>query len=362
MTFDSQRRRVVLFGGFASTYLGDTWEWDGIAWTQAAIAGPSVRAGHAMVYDSQRGRTVLFGGLDSSAFLGDTWEWNGIAWAQTPHTGPGRRAEHAMAYDSQRGRTVLFGGQRDAAALGDTWEFNGTSWAQLAGGPPLRTNCVMSYDSFRGRTVMFGGCLGQLYYGDTWEWDGATWAQVANMGPPGRCGHAMAYDSQRENTLLFGGYASRYFGDTWRWRGGLVATASTFGAGCGNPALTLTPVSGSPPRIGTTARVAVANVPSNIAFVALGTSRTARGTASLPMSLAQFGLPGCDLLQSADAILPAVMTGPTAADFSSPLPNLGALIGMPVYLQGWAISASADANNWASSIVSNGVHWLLGNN
>ena len=27
-------REVVLFGGYAYSYLGDTWAWDGATWTQ----------------------------------------------------------------------------------------------------------------------------------------------------------------------------------------------------------------------------------------------------------------------------------------------------------------------------------------
>jgi hypothetical protein len=121
----------------------------------------------------------------------------------------------------------------------------------------------------------------------------------------------------------------------------------------------LTPVSGSPPRIGATARVTLANVPSNVVFVAFGLSNTAWGAVSLPLSLARFGMPGCDLLQSAEASLSATMTGASTASYSLSLPNLASLIGLVVYLQGWAVAPSANAGN---TIVSNGVDWLIGNN
>ena len=41
-----------------------------------------------MAYDSQRGKTVLFrgtifpGASSPSALFGDTWEWDGSAWTQ----------------------------------------------------------------------------------------------------------------------------------------------------------------------------------------------------------------------------------------------------------------------------------------
>ena len=64
-----------------------------------------------MAYDSQRGRVVLFGGYGDSGGLADTWEWDGSTWVErTPATSPPARSGHAMAYDSQRGRVVLFGG------------------------------------------------------------------------------------------------------------------------------------------------------------------------------------------------------------------------------------------------------------
>src|SRR5262249_5957183 len=54
----------------------DTWEWDGIDWTQRAPASsPPARSGHVLAFDASRGRTVLFG---SSSF-GDTWEYGPVA-------------------------------------------------------------------------------------------------------------------------------------------------------------------------------------------------------------------------------------------------------------------------------------------
>src|SRR5262245_11281982 len=74
MAYDSARHRLVLFGGYSArlgeSRLGDTWEWDGDIWRRVSTTGPSPRAGHAMAYDSARGRVVLFGGYDGT-YLGD---------------------------------------------------------------------------------------------------------------------------------------------------------------------------------------------------------------------------------------------------------------------------------------------------
>ena len=40
MAFDSARKVTVLFGG--GSYNGDTWEWNGSAWTQRVVSGPSL--------------------------------------------------------------------------------------------------------------------------------------------------------------------------------------------------------------------------------------------------------------------------------------------------------------------------------
>src|ERR1035441_6585189 len=63
------------------------------SWTQRSplAPSPSAREHHAMAYDSVRGRTVLFGGYDGSSYLGDTWEWNGANWTQVATTGPSAR-------------------------------------------------------------------------------------------------------------------------------------------------------------------------------------------------------------------------------------------------------------------------------
>src|SRR5207245_2328982 len=69
---------VLFGGGNLAGSMGDTWEWDGVRWTQVASTGPAPRSATAMAYDELRGKAVLFGGVtDQSAMLQDTWEWTG---------------------------------------------------------------------------------------------------------------------------------------------------------------------------------------------------------------------------------------------------------------------------------------------
>jgi hypothetical protein len=229
MAYDAARGDTVLFGGYAVTgnqftYNGETWEWNGTAWTQRAVSGPSPRAGHAMAYDSARGVSVLFGGYSptSGGYSGETWEWNGTAWTQQNVSSPPPRNFHAMAYDSARGVTVLFGGlgfdnsTQQYLYFDDTWEWDGTAWTQRAvTGPSPRFFHAMAYDSVRGVTVLFGGESNPFLSGETWEWNGTAWTQRVVSGPSPRYGHAMAYDAARSETLLFGGFNSDYNGETW---------------------------------------------------------------------------------------------------------------------------------------------------
>lgn len=64
---------MVLFGGGQPNGAGHTWEWDGRLWTQRQNMGPPARNLHDLAYDSQRDRVILFGGSGVTT-LGDTWE------------------------------------------------------------------------------------------------------------------------------------------------------------------------------------------------------------------------------------------------------------------------------------------------
>lgn len=239
MAFDAARGQTVLFGGYhgSGIFDGETWTWDGTAWTQKAIGGPapSPRCCHAMAYDADRQVVVLFGGQTGDAqFSAETWEWNGIAWSQRAVGDPGpiARFEHRMAYDSARHVTMLFGGYDITInPFGDTWTWNGTAWtladAGGAGRPAPRAQHALAYDSTRQVTVLFGGSTTTpvgATFGDTWEWNGSTWVERSVIGPRARKIHTMSYDSSRNVSVLFGGHLAPGFepphnGETWEWNG-----------------------------------------------------------------------------------------------------------------------------------------------
>jgi N-acetylneuraminic acid mutarotase len=268
--------RIVLFGGQleigGSTYLGDTWEWDGTTWTQRSATGPMARAFHAMATLS--GKVVLFGGASTDGPNDDTWEWDGIGWTERKVVGPSARSWHAMATLSDK--IVLFGGliagspsSPISGVQADTWEWDGNSWTQrMVTGPPGRWGATMAPAG--NKLVLYGGTesYGGSYAYDAWAWDGNTWTSLpspsdlvmyaamaplgsevvlfgsadlvsggtwtsdgmswmrrAPGGPSPRASEGMA--TLRGRVLLFGGNGANYqigpFGaslsDTWEWDG-----------------------------------------------------------------------------------------------------------------------------------------------
>ena len=128
IAYDAATSQVVLFGGSGNSGdLNDTWVWNGTNWIQQSpVNSPSARDGAGMDYDPATNQIVLFGGEDesTSTFLNDTWLWNGTNWTQdtTAVSPPARVIENGMVYDTASAQMVLFGGYNNND-LGDTWEF-----------------------------------------------------------------------------------------------------------------------------------------------------------------------------------------------------------------------------------------------
>ncbi len=229
LAYDTDHRRLLMFGGTAGIATNDLWSWNGGAWQQLQPVGarPPSRSRHGLAYDPARHVLVLHGGIrDDGTSLADTWEWNGTSWLEvTPASGPPARDAHALVYDPRRGRTVMFGGQRDGALLADTWDWDGTSWTDVtpaSGSPPARALHAMAYDAARGGIVLFGGRVSGSLVADTWQWSGSAWQQLTVSSTPSpRAAHALAYDASRARLVLVGGYdaSNTRFGDVWEWDG-----------------------------------------------------------------------------------------------------------------------------------------------
>jgi hypothetical protein len=137
-----------------------------------------------------------------------------------------------------------------------------------------------------------------------------------------------------------------------------VATANTFGAGCGSPALGFVPDANGRPLLGQPGGATIVNVPTPIAGVAVGWSNQFAGTFPLPVPLGVIGMPGCSLLQSSDLLgLPTSPLTSSTRTFSVAIPIVPSFIGTHVYMPAYAFAPGA---NPAQLVLSNGIDWLLG--
>jgi hypothetical protein len=206
-----RRRRVTVIAN-----PGDTWEWDGVGWTQVD-SGASRGGTGAMVYDPIGQRCLYFGGY----FNTELWSWNGEEWTLLSNSPVPQRVYPAMAFDVIRNRLVVHGGYDSGSILyQDTWEWNPQTgaWTETPTSPigPLYAH-RMVFDEARGQCVLHGGYYG-ANQGDSWAWDGSTWSEITSTGPA-RYVFAMAYDRRGQQTLLNGGTqccAEVEISETWR--------------------------------------------------------------------------------------------------------------------------------------------------
>lgn len=366
MAYDAARQAVVVFGGYnLGPYFNDTWTWDGSTWTmQTPAAQPGARTMGAMAYDAARQRVVLFGGSSAQgagADLGDTWEWHGSNWLQRqPAQSPGPREGHEMTYDVARQRVVLFGGIHNTTLLPETWEWDGTNWLQRTplASPPARMNFAMAYDQESRCTVLFGGSGSQGGLSDTWQWDGSNWVErKLTLPPPPLWAPELCYDSGRRRLTMFGGGTA----GTWVGRSAkLSARAERYGTGCGPANMNFAPDAEARPILGLVGSAILHHAPTYIAGIVIGFSKQSVGGAALPLSLTNLGMPGCDLLSSAD-LTGFVMTpvATSTLQFETALPFAVNLIGSHLYLQAFVIDPGENA---LQLIASNGIDWVLGDN
>ena len=259
--FDESNGKLVVFGGYdATSYLRETWTYDGTTWTKEQPSrSPSGRAGAAMAYDAVDHVLVLFGGFDGAHYLGDTWIWDGAlsdwmqvtpAHAPTAVTGPmlftdpldghvdnyggfggqfyqlktwrwtgsdwqdlntptsaWARAAAAVGLDRGAHKVVMFGGL-GSVNTNNTWTFDGVTWTleNPTAQPLNRYDASADFDPELGHVVLFGGASGGVEMADTWTWTGDNWVQLHSLhAPRARESFALAYDRVEHSLVLFGG-------------------------------------------------------------------------------------------------------------------------------------------------------------
>ncbi len=233
MVYDPTYARVILFGGSTPvdsatkvTYdLDDTWDWYGDHWVRRSTAHTAgARSGHAMVYDSNRSRIVVFGGRRTDVVtknqnvLNDTWIFKNGDWSQlaTPNAPPARSVP-AAAYDKVHDRIVLFGGntistdgKNTVNPIHDTWEFDGTNWTQRGGEGPKLSKPTMVFDDATNQVLLLGLDESSTSKTDTlmYVYDGTagTWTQLKPEGLPTCVNEShVAFDGETNSVILVGG-------------------------------------------------------------------------------------------------------------------------------------------------------------
>lgn len=247
LAHDSVRGVTVLFGGIgdgrsvAEAYRNDTWEYDGQTWTRRPTPhAPSGRTDFGMTFDRDRARIVLFGGfthdgINGNRRSGETWEYDGRDWTlRTPTNAPLPRAFPTLFYDPIRKLTTLYGGDSEDPVnprAGDIWVWDGTNWIQrvIEGdrpqfgsfGSPARPQMV--WDEARGHAVLPPTILNSTDGNRaTWTWDGVRWTRRAytfsgfGVTPStSGSGMGMVYDAYRREVIYWGGDGTD---QTWLWR------------------------------------------------------------------------------------------------------------------------------------------------
>ena len=239
---DAPGDRLVLFGGWNTQYLDDTWALAlggaSPAWTRLATSGPrpAPRVWHGIVFDSARRRMLVIGGSDQAGgYLIDVWaldlaaatpEWTQLAPAGTP---PAARECRGALYDPVRDRVLLFGGFGYPLHYNDTWALNLSgatpTWQQLfpTGSAPIpRRAMSLTYDPVGDRLLVFGGYDNVQFMHDLWSLrlSGAgspAWSRITTLTatPPGRFGHTATYDPVRREVVVHGGYNGQYLEDMY---------------------------------------------------------------------------------------------------------------------------------------------------
>jgi hypothetical protein len=242
--YNTSTRTVMLFGGnYYDDILGDLviysdlHSFNGSAWSTATnSSGRPLVWNPAMAYDGANNKVVTFAGTDINRTMHDqAWTWTSAAgWSNpVPATRPPARRTHAMAYDPLRRKVVMFGGVgTNGQNVADIWEFDGmtNTWTQInKSGPLPRRGHTLYYNPDLGQMNLFGHNQQGTGGEDLWEWNGATWTQRPVDAPPSaNYRSATAYDAARHETLLFGGRNNLSFMRLMRYRAYVTTEACTF--------------------------------------------------------------------------------------------------------------------------------------
>lgn len=213
--WDDQKQALYVFGGMtnADPMVIETnqelWRYKDGAWEQLSTGGdhPSPRTFLSETWDSQRRRLVLFAGQkgnywdlaynETYALDIDSLEWSEL---NNGASAPSTRMHPHLTYDAERDRYLMFGGHTDIGDGNDLWEMDPDSgdWSQ-----------IRMADYFTGERF---GCNGN---------DSEVPANYVDqdLSAPERR-HRGMYTLMHDNLWIFGGMhaeCSDHLDDTWRY-------------------------------------------------------------------------------------------------------------------------------------------------
>jgi len=178
-------------------------------WVATAVdAGPDERTQASFTFDSARRRFVLFGGSRQAGLTQELWEWDGATWSLRPTTGDAPCERPASAFDAVRARTVFVGCPLDDGGH-TAWEWDGTSWTSFEGAPSA---LLAAWDNQRQELVVVDAARA------TWVRNGLVWSQRPDAGTVPTTGKSVTFDPVRGVVVVV---ASPTFNNsqTWEWNG-----------------------------------------------------------------------------------------------------------------------------------------------
>jgi hypothetical protein len=249
-----------------------------------------------------------------------------------------------MAFDAAIERIVLHHAR-------NTWLFDtvAATWTDVTTptAPPLRTHFGMAYDTGQERTVLHGGRTpAYVLLNDTWLFDGrrAVWGQVTTaQAPPVRDGHRLVYDPRAGRIVLVDDYQL----EAWVLVPAAAPRAASLGSGCGGaagvPALTAL----TPPALGSTFTMQLAQLPPQAGLWYLGVGLQYHAWAGVPLPIEV--TPDCFLQIAPEPSLSVLLPhGGTTTSLSIAIPNHPSLAGLRIAVQ--AAVADATAANGSASL------------
>ena len=236
VTFDTERNRLILFGGVELE--NENWvepasvhEWDGKKWSAVESTGPIGRRGGGWVYDESSRETYLFGGVATGkvqpdSVLLDVWKWDGRNWKLINTTCPVKEPE--ATYDPINKRILVYGDGNNKSVVDyelpaafELWAFRNGEWKKLsAGGPDIAGSRKISFDAGKNKLVVPVFNENKLA---VWEWSDGGWTKsdFEKDCPAYRTRFALAYHPVEKTIYLFGGLSAERMpmGDLWKWDG-----------------------------------------------------------------------------------------------------------------------------------------------